>query len=130
MKILIAALLIIAASTVHAADVNLTPMQCTATNLCFAVQNDAGLEVGYISDAIQYRRLIVQVGDQVYDSGLYALDGSLNQTNVPLIDAATGQTLYATLRFTVTTGKCVRQGRVTVCPRSVHLDSGVLVTPQ
>jgi hypothetical protein len=114
------------AGTAQAETVNLVPQACTATNICFQVQNDAGLSIDYISDAIQYRRLIVSVNGDQYDSGLYALNGSMNQTNVPLYDPD-GKVLYATLAFTVTIGTCVRSGRATVCPRHVHLDSGTLV---
>ena len=114
------------AGTALAETVNLVPQACTATNICMQVQNDAGLAIDYISDAIQYRRLIVSVNGDQYDSGLYALNGSLNQTNVPLYDPD-GKVLYATLAFTVTTGTCVRSGKATACPRHVHLDSGTLV---
>ena len=114
------------AGAAQAETVNLVPQACTATNICFQVQNDAGLAIDYISDAIQYRRLIVSINGDQYDSGLYALNGSMDQTNVPLYDPD-GKVLYATLAFTVTIGTCVRSGRATVCPRHVHLDGGALV---
>ena len=112
--------------TAQAETVNLEPQACSATNICYQVQNDAGLTIDYISDAVQYRRLIVSINGDQYDSGPYTLNGSMDQTSVPLYDPE-GKVLYATLAFTVTTGPCVRSGRTTVCPRHVHLDSGSLV---
>lgn len=118
-----ALLLLIAFVAGPAVAANLVPQSCTATNICSNVGNDGGLIIDYISDAIQYRRLVVSVNGEIYDSGAYALNGQMNQTGVVLY-ATDGSYITVTLAFTVTTGACVRQGRATVCPRSVHLDSG------
>ena len=114
------------AGMAQAETVNLVPQACTATNICFQVQNDAGIVIDYISNAVQYKRLIVSMNGDQYDSGLYALSGNMDQTNVPLYDPE-GKVLYATLAFTVTNGPCVHSGRVTTCARHVHLDSGAFV---
>jgi hypothetical protein len=112
--------------SVQAADVILGTEPCTATNICFNVPNNSGLTIDYISDAIQYKRLVISVNGEIYDSGIYTLNGQLNQSNVPLY-AGNGQVLYATLQFTVKTGPCVREGRVTECPRFVTLVGGSLI---
>jgi hypothetical protein len=108
--------------------VTLQPEDCTATNICFSVPNDAGVTIDYISDAIQYRLLVVEVNGVQYDSGLWTLNGQMNQSNVTLY-APDGSSLVASVVFTVTTGKCVRSGRATVCPRHVTLTGGTLVLP-
>ncbi len=103
---------------------SLNKMSCTATNICFNVPNSGGLTIDYISNATQYKRLVVSINGDIYDSGLWAVHGGL--TNVPLYDGG-GAVIYVTLDFNVTVGTCVRQGRVTVCPRYVTLLDGTIV---
>lgn len=128
MKILLFVSLFLIGAAQASQTITLDTMPCTATNICFNVPNDSGVSVDYISDAIQYKRLVMSVNGEIYDSGIWALNGQLNQTDVPLY-AANGSVLYATLAFTVTTGKCVQQGRVCVTPRHVTLVSGTLLLP-
>lgn len=108
-----------------AETINLQGVACTRTNICEEVPNDAGAAVDFISDATQYKRLLVSLNGMVYDSGIWKVTGPL--TNVPLY-AADGSEMLATLDIQVVQGtKCVQEGRVCVFPRTVTLISGTLV---
>ena len=126
MKTLLA-LLALFSATAHAETVTLGSESCTATNICFSVPNDKGVEIDYISVSTTYGRLTMQANGVMYDSGLYAVAG-LNQTNAVLY-APDGSSALVTVQFSVTTGKCYQSGRVRVCPRYVTLLGGTLVLP-
>ena len=124
MKMFIAACVFGLVGAVNAATVNIGPETCSLTRLCFNVPNDGALTIEYLSNAIQYRRLLVQIDGDLYDSGLWALNGQLNQTNVVLYDPI-GKAITVTLVMTdVSNGPCHQNGRVAVCPRLVTLQSG------
>ena len=44
---------------------------CTRTQICFDVPNNARLSIDYISDAIQFGRLLISIDGDIYDSGVY-----------------------------------------------------------
>lgn len=78
------------------------------------------MSVDYISNAIQYGRLVVSLNGDIYDSGLWAFP-TLN--NSPLYDA-NGAVIFVTLAFSEVRKPCVRSGRATVCPVVITLTSG------
>jgi len=106
----------------QAETITLSPEQCTATNICFNVPNDAGVTIDYISNATQYQRLLVSINGDIYDSGLWTVT---SLQDMPLYDP-NGAVIYVTLTFSVTTKPCIRSGRVTVCPRLVTLTGGTI----
>jgi hypothetical protein len=124
MKYVIAIALLTLSAVVHAETITLGSEACTATNLCFNVPNNAGLSIS-ISNATQYGRLIIYIGNEMYDSGLWAYP---NLANATLYDAL-GNPLQVSISFTVVQKPCVREGRATVCPRRVTLNGGTLTTP-
>jgi len=124
MKKPIAALALMAAGAANAGTINLGEEACTSTNICFNVPNDAGLTINYIDDATRYGRLLISINGEIYDSGLYLAYG----TNIPLY-AVDGTVIYATVNIQVRYGTCIREGRVTECPKYVTLLGGTLVTP-
>jgi hypothetical protein len=108
---------------------------CTGTNICFQVPNDAGVAVDFISNAVQYRRLVISIDGDIFDSGLGALAPAPNtppNTTTTYLETATiydpnGNSLTVSLNWTIQTTACSRSGRVTVCPRYVTLTRGTLV---
>ena len=109
--------------------VNMGPERCSLSHLCFTVPNDGGVQIEYVSDAIQYRRLLIQINGTTYDSGLWALNGQLTQSNVTLYDPHGNSILVSLVMTDVATGPCIRQGRVCVVPRVVTLQSGTITLP-
>src|ERR1700722_1675265 len=101
MKKPIAALALMAAGAANAGTINLGEEACTSTNICFNVPNDAGLTINYIDDATRYGRLLISINGEI----------------------------YATVNIQVRYGTCIREGRVTECPKYVTLLGGTLVTP-
>jgi hypothetical protein len=118
--------LLFTAGAAHAQSqtVTLEQTNCTATNICYNVPNSASLTIDYVDWAAQYKRLLVSVNGEIYDSGLWAVSGALS--NVPLYSGS-GAVIYATLEFNTVIGPCVRQGRVTNCKHTVTLVSGSLL---
>lgn len=104
--------------------VNLVSQLCTPTAICFNVQNDGGISVDYISYAVNTSRgrLVISINGDIYDSGLYAFPNPLAAT----IYDASGNSITASLVVTEVTGPCVREGKVTVCPTTVTLQSGTI----
>jgi hypothetical protein len=122
--LLTGALLMLAAAAAQAQTITLNSSGCTSTYICFNVPNNAGLTIDYVDWAQQYKRLLVSIGGEIYDSGLWSVQGALQ--NVPLY-AGNGAVISVTVNFNVVTGTCVRQGRVTVCPKTVTLTDGKIV---
>lgn len=116
MKTLIALVLCLAAFSASA--ITLGTVQCTKTNLCYNVPNDAGVTIDYISNATQYGRLLVSINGELYDSGLFTYSNVLY--------AADGSSLTANLQWQVTNGPCNHSGRVTSCQKIVTLMGGTL----
>ena len=119
--IILAALL--AATTAQAGTITLGSETCTPTNVCFQVPNDAGVTIDYISNATQYRRLLVSIDGELYDSGLWAVYGP--ETNLVLY-AANGTAITVALSWTIVQNPCVRLGRGASCPRTVTLNGGTI----
>lgn len=110
----------------HAETVTLGSEACTRTQICFQVPNSGGWEIDYISDATQYGRLVISLGGDIYDSGIYAYPSLAAFT----IYDAVGNPLSGSLHITIVTGtKCVQSGRVCVFPKTVVLNGGTLVRP-
>ncbi|MEP6885354.1 MAG: hypothetical protein ABJC66_11445 [Gammaproteobacteria bacterium] len=130
MKMVIAALCLMAAGVVQAQTVvNLGTLPCTATHICFNVPNDGAIAVDYISDAIQYKRLVISVGGDIYDSGVWTLDGALNQTGVSLYDPL-GNSILVTIVLTDYVSRTCRQnGKTCTFTHSVTLVSGNITLP-
>lgn len=117
---LVAALTILFPAISMAQTINLGSEQCSATNICFNVPNNAGAEIDYVDYSSHYERLTVSMGGVMYDSGLWMVK---SLTNVPLY-SPTGAVIYATVNFSAAQGKCVQSGRVAVCPITITLTSG------
>jgi hypothetical protein len=103
------------------ATVILAKTPCTSSYVCSNVKNTGGLNIEYLDDNPNYQRLVVNINGVVYDSGLYLAKVPVN---VPLYGP--NDVVYATVNISVTIGPCVRSGRVTVCPKTVVLESGSL----
>jgi hypothetical protein len=121
-KTLLCLIALLAIPVAHAETITLGSEACTSTNICYNVPNDSGATVDYISNATQYKRLVVSIDGNLYDSGLWTVT---SLQDVPLYDPS-GAVIYVTLNFSVKTKPCVRSGRVTVCPRFVELTGGTI----
>lgn len=122
--LLMGAMLMLAAGAAEAQTITLGKSGCTSTYICFNVPNSAGLTIDYVDWALQYKRLLVSIDGEIYDSGLWTVQGPLQ--NVSLY-AGNGAVISVTVNFNVVIGTCVRQGRVTVCPKTVTLTDGKIV---
>lgn len=110
----------------HAGAVTLGSERCTSTQICFNVPNNAGLTIDYISDASQYGRLVISIGGDIYDSGLFAYPDLSNFT----IYDGSGQPLSGSISVTIIrASKCVQSGRVCVFPKTVTLNGGSVTAP-
>jgi hypothetical protein len=104
----------------HAETITLDQTACTATSICYAVQNSANAEIDYIDYSSHYERLTVSMGGVMYDSGLWMVK---SLANVALYSPG-GAVIYVTVSFSTVQGKCVQSGRVAVCPITITLTSG------
>ena len=98
--------------------------------------NDGGVSVDYISNAVQYRRLVISINGDLIDSGLWTLapapvmplGGTTTYTETATIYDPIGNSVAASLNWKIVVGaKCQQSGRVCVFPRSVTLLGGTLV---
>lgn len=100
---------------------------CTRTNLCFNVPTDDGTVVNYISNATQYRRLIVDINGDMYDSGLWTMPPFNGVSQTATLYDANGKSIYVTLNWSIVTGStCMPQGHTCVFPKVVTLVSGTI----
>jgi hypothetical protein len=114
---------LLGAGHAYAGTTTLGTETCTRTQICFNVPNSAGWTIDYISDATQYGRLVISVGGDIYDSGIYTYP---NLAAFTIYDAA-GNPLSGSISISIVTGtKCVQSGRVCVFPKTVTLNGGTL----
>ena len=118
----------LAIAVCRAETITLLPESCGNGNPassveCLNVPNNASASIPYINWSGHYRRLLVSLNGQLYDSGLWALPAG-SPTSVTIYDAS-GAPLTVTLSFTFTYLKCSNR----YCPSLARLDSGTLVTP-
>jgi hypothetical protein len=128
-KILIAASGLGLLVGISQASTTITITNVPCNYLCFNVPNDAGVTLNYVDDAQQYGRVLVEMNGDIYDSGIWAIPRYAPVNDLALFEA-NGKVMYATLNFLkVSTGPCQRQGKVTVCPYKVTLQTGTLFLP-
>lgn len=116
--------LVLGCSLAKAGTITLSSTACTATNICYDVQNDAGKTIDYLNYSAHYGRLLVSMDGVIYDSGLGSASSSLQ--NVPLYSPYGESVIYVTVDFSQVHKPCVRSGRVTVCPVVITLTSGTI----
>lgn len=106
--------------------ITLSSEGCAPTRICFNVPNNEGLDITITNvNPTFYGRLVIYIGNDMYDSGLYAFP---NLSDAVIYDS-NGNPLHVSISFTVVRGPCVREGRATVCPQYVTLNGGTLTRP-
>jgi hypothetical protein len=133
LKLLLPLLLIAGAAA--AETITLDTETCTATNICFQVPNDQSESVEFISNAVQYRRLVISINGDIFDTGLWALasppatpvGSTTTYTQSATLYDPNGNAVAGSLNWRIVVGaKCLQSGRVCVFPRTVTLLGGTL----